>query len=759
MRTAVPRRCSSFPMTSRSYHMQKTPGGIAARAGRWSARHKKTAIIGWLVFVLVALMAGNMTGTKEPTSADQFDGESRAAEQIVADAGFSEAAGEMVLVQSSKLTVKDPAFRAAVKDVQGAVAAQPVVTNVVSPYGKDGQVSKDRHSALVQFDIKGDPDTATDRIDPVVAAVNKVADAHSDVAIGEFGSASVDKELAKSQSAEQNRSQMLSLGVTLLILLITFGALLAAAVPVVLAMTAVAGTIGLVGIASQLVPADSVTVQVITLVGLAVGVDYSLFYIRREREERAAGRSKLDALDMAAATSGRAVLISGLTVMIAMAGMFITGNSTFMGMGLGTILVVAVAVLGSLTVLPAILAAFGDRINKGRIPLLRRRSEARDSRVWGWLVDRVMRRPVVAIVLAGGLLVALSIPALGMQTKLPGTNDLPQDLATIQTYNKVQKAFPSEASPATVVVKADSIDAPKVKQAIAGFEKAVANDPQLPGSVQVDVNQAHTVAQLNVGLPGTGSGEEGTKAVKHIREDVLPATLDRAGVTAEVTGQAAAEADFNSLMKTKTPLVFAFVLGLAFLLLLVTFRSIVIPIKAIVLNLLSVGAAYGLLTLLFQDGHAEKVLGFESNGAITSWLPLFLFVILFGLSMDYHVFILSRVREAWRRGMSSEAAVSHGIKSTAGTITSAAIIMVAVFAEFATQSSLDTKQMGVGLAFAIFVDATIIRGVLLPASMKLLGDWNWYLPRWLQWIPELDHEGGTSTAKARRGFGRDPVTA
>ena len=722
--------------------MQKTPGGIAARAGRWSARHKKTAIIGWLVFVLVALMAGNMTGTKEPTSADQYDGESRAAEKIIADAGFSDAAGEMVLVQSSKLTVKDPAFRAAVKDVQSAVAAQPVVTNIVSPLGKGGQVSKDGHSALVQFDIKGDPDTATDRIDPVVAAVNKVSAAHSDVSIGEFGSASVDKELAKSQSAEQNRSQMLSLGVTLLILLITFGALLAAAVPVVLAMTAVLGTIGLVGIASQLVPADSVTVQVVTLVGLAVGVDYSLFYIRREREERAAGRSKLDALDMAAATSGRAVLISGLTVMIAMAGMFITGNSTFMGMGLGTILVVAVAVLGSLTVLPAILAAFGDKINKGRIPLLRRRSEARDSRVWGWTVDRVMRRPLVAVVLAGGLLVALSIPALGMQTKLSGTEDLPQDLATIQTYHKVQAAFPSAAAPATVVVKANDINAPKTQQAIAGFETAVANDDQLPGEVTTEVNAAHTVAILSVGLPGTGSGDEGTAAVKHIREDVLPATLDRDnGITAEVSGQAAAEADFNSLMKSKTPLVFGFVLGLAFLLLLVTFRSIVIPIKAIVLNLLSVGAAYGLLTLIFQNGHGEKLLGFESNGAIASWLPLFLFVILFGLSMDYHVFILSRVCEAWQRGMSTEKAVAHGIKTTAGTVTAAAMVMVLVFGVFATESGLEMKQLGIGLAAAILIDATLIRGVLLPASMKLLGKWNWYLPRWLQWLPELDHEG------------------
>jgi RND superfamily putative drug exporter len=579
-----------------------------------------------------------------------------------------------------------------------------------------------------------------------------VAAAHKDVSIGEFGDASVTKELDDSQKAEQSRSQMLSLVATLLILLVTFGALLAAAVPVVLALTAVVGTAGLVGVASQLVPADSVTLQVVTLVGLAVGVDYSLFYIRREREERAAGRSKLAALDMAAATSGRAVLISGLTVMIAMAGMFLTGNATFMGMGLGTILVVAVAVLGSISVLPAILAAFGDRINKGRIPLLRRRSQARDSRAWGWLVERVMRRPVVAVVLAGGALLALSIPALGMQTKLSGTEDLPKDLATIQTYHKVQKAFPAEAAPATVVVKADDIDAPRVQQAIAGFKKAVADDNELPGTVDTEVNPAHTAAILSVGLPGSGSGAEGTEAVKHLREDVLPATLDRAGITAEVSGQAAAEADFNSLMKTKTPIVFAFVLGLAFLLLLVTFRSIVIPIKAIVLNLLSVGAAYGLLTVLFQDGHAEKVLGFESNGAITSWLPLFLFVILFGLSMDYHVFILSRVREAWQRGMSTEKAVAHGIRTTAGTVTAAALVMVIVFAMFATESGLEMKELGVGLAAAILIDATIIRGVLLPATMKLLGKWNWYLPRWLQWLPELDHEGAGH-------IGRTPLPA
>jgi uncharacterized membrane protein YdfJ with MMPL/SSD domain len=724
--------------------MQTKSRGIAARAGRWSARHKKTAIFGWLAFVAMALVLGQAAGTNKPTNAQQYDGESKRAETIIDNAGFSKASGEMVLVQSKVLTVKDGAFRSTINDVRAAVAGQATVTNIVSPLSKGGQVSADGHSALLTFDIKGDPDKAVDKVDPIVAAVNKAGAAHPNLTVGEFGEASVTKELAKSQAAEQNRSSMLSLGVTLLILLVTFGALLAAAVPLILSLTAVIGTIGLAAIASRLVPTDSVTIEVITLVGLAVGVDYSLFYLRREREERAAGRSKSEALDIAAATSGRAVLISGLTVIIAMAGMFLTGNTTFMGMGLGTILVVAVAVLGSLTVLPAILAAFGDRLNKGRIPLLRRRTEARDSRVWGWVIDRVMKRPVVAVVLAGGLLVALAIPALGMQTKLSGTEDLPKDLKTIQTYDKVQAAFPSEAAPAIVVVKASDIGAPQVKSAITGFEQAVKTDKQFTGQISTDVNPAHTVAVLNVGLPGTGSGDTGRAAVTHLRDDVLPATLDKTpGVTAEISGQAAAEQDFNTLMKTKTPIVFAFVLGLAFLLLLVTFRSIVIPIKAIALNLLSVGASYGLLTYIFQDGHGEKLLGFQSNGGVASWLPLFLFVILFGLSMDYHVFILSRVREGWKRGMSTEKAVAHGIKSTAGTVTAAAMVMVLVFGVFATESSLELKQLGIGMAAAILIDATIIRGVLLPATMKLLGKWNWYLPSWLKWLPELDVEGGT----------------
>ena len=531
---------------------------------------------------------------------------------------------------------------------------------------------------------------------------------------------------------------MTTLGSTLVILFIVFGALVAASVPLLLAVTAVFGTGGLVAIVSHVVPMDPVAQAAILLIGLAVGVDYSLFYIRRQREERAKGHSKLDAIDIAAATSGRAVLLSGLTVMAAMGGMLLTDNATFISMGLSTILVVAVAVIGSLTVLPAVIAGLGDKLDKGRIPFLgRRQAQARESRVWGALTNAVMRRPKTAAVLSAGLLVALALPATGMQTKLPGIESEAKSQPIIQTYLKIQKAFPSEANYAMVVVKAKNIDAPKVQDAIAKLNPAA-----------VEINPKHTVAIVNVGLPGSGVNEAAMKGMHHLRDSTVPAAFSKLdGVDVAVTGEAAATADFSATMKSKTPIVFAFVLGLSFLLMLFSFRSIVIPIKAIILNLLSVGASYGLLKLVFQDGHGEKLLGFESNGAITSWLPLFLFVILFGLSMDYHVFILSRIKEAYNRGLSTEKAVAHGIKSTAGTITSAAIIMVVVFADFATQSSLDMKQMGVGLAFAIFVDATLIRGVLLPATMKLLGDWNWYLPRWLQWIPELDHEGGATAKK------------
>ena len=711
------------------------PRGIAARAGRWSARHRKVAIFGWLAFVLATFAVGGMAGTKDPSSASKYDGESRKAEQVLAKAGFAEPDGEMVLVQSKAHSTADPAFKDAVADVKRTVSRQAAVSRITGT-----QISKDRHSALVQFDMKGDSDKAIEEIAPVMKAVDGAAARHDGTSIRQFGGASAEKAVQDSISSDFHKAEGMSLPITLIILFIAFGALVAAGVPLLLGLTAVMSTMGIVAGLSHVVEMSNQG-SLILLVGLAVGVDYSLFYLRREREERAAGNDERTSLETAAATSGRAVLVSGMTVIIALAGLFMTGNTDNTSMAIGTIIVVALSVVGSLTVLPAVLSKLGDKVERGRIPFLgRRRKPARQSRAWGFVIDRFMRRPKTALALAGGLLVVMSIPAFSMHTKESGIDALPKDLPVVHTYKAVQKAFPAEADTQTIVVKADDVTTPAVQGAIAQLRAKAAHDPQVVGGISQEINKSHTVSRLTVALPGDPSSGRSQDALEHLREDLLPATLDKVdGVSANVTGGAAQTADFNSLMRSKTPLVFAFVLGLAFLLLMATFRSIIIPIKAIVLNLLSVGAAYGVLVATFQWGWGENLLGFDSNGGVTTWLPLFLFVILFGLSMDYHVFILSRVRELVQRGMPTEQAVAEGIKSTASTVTAAAVVMVAVFGIFATLGLLDMKEAGVGLAVAILIDATIVRGILLPASMKLLGKWNWYLPKRLRWLPEIKH--------------------
>ncbi len=523
----------------------------------------------------------------------------------------------------------------------------------------------------------------------------------------------------------------------LIILIVAFGALVAAGVPLLLAITAVIGTLGLVGPISQIVPMESSANSVILLIGLAVGVDYSMFYLRRKMEERDAGRSSEAALEFAAATSGKAVLVSGLTVLIAMSGMFLAGNAVFTSFAVGTMLVVAVAMIGSVTVLPAVLSKLGDNVEKGRVPYiggLRHRNHG-ESRVWSWVIDRALARPVLSVVLAGGLLVVLAVPALNMKTINPGAAGLPHDLPIVQTYERIQDAFPGGPLPAFAVVEADDVTSPAVQKGIDEL-KATASGPT---STIVSPNKH--VAIVSIPLPGNGTDARSDAALVKLRDHTIPATIGKVqGTQTNVTGITAGSKDFNDKLASRLPVVFAFVLGLAFILLLVTFRSIVVPIKAIVLNLLSVGAAYGILVWIFQYGHLEDLLGFESVGGITSWLPLFLFVILFGLSMDYHVFIISRIREAVDGGMSTDKAVSHGIKATAGVVTSAAIVMVAVFSIFATLSMIEFKQMGVGLAVAIALDATLVRAVLLPATMKLLGERNWYLPSRLNWLPKWEHE-------------------
>jgi RND superfamily putative drug exporter len=432
-----------------------------------------------------------------------------------------------------------------------------------------------------------------------------------------------------------------------------------------------------------------------------------------------------------------------------MAGMFFAGGRTFTALGVGAIMVVAVAMIGSVTVVPAILAWLGDRVDKGRIPLLHRivnrPTPDGGSRAWGWVLDKVLKRPALSAIAATGVLVALALPAFGMHTVLTGTDDLPRKLEVMKVYDRMQAAFPGGQIPALVVVEGHDVTSPQIAQATKKLGDEAFATGTMNGPLTVETSPDKHVATIAIPMKGDGTDSASVHAVEKLRGGIVDQTIGSApGVShAYVTGTAAGTKDFNDLVKRNAPIVFAFVLTLAFLLLLVTFRSIVIPVKAIVLNLLSVAASYGVLTWVFQDGHFENLLGFKSNGGIVSWLPLFLFVILFGLSMDYHVFILSRVREAFDRGMSTEDAVSHGIRATAATVTSAAVVMVAVFAIFATLSSLDFKQMGVGLAVAILLDATIVRAVLLPATMKLLGDWNWYLPKGLSWLPHISHEPRT----------------
>jgi uncharacterized membrane protein YdfJ with MMPL/SSD domain len=720
----------------------QAPENLAARMGRWSAQHRKKAIWGWLAFVILAFAVGGAVGTKTQDTAQSGVGESGRAERTIDDA-FPKHQVEQVLIQSGTATANAASFKAAVADVQHRLTAVPYTKNFDSPYasGNQGQISADGHSALLRFEIAGTEDQAQDRVGATLDATAAAQTANADFTVEQMGDASVQKELNDSIGNDFKQAFVTSLPITLVILLIAFGALVAASVPIILALTAVLATIGLVGILSHVSPVDQSINEVILLIGLAVGVDYSMFYLRREREERESGSSEEASLAAAAATSGRAVLVSGLTVMVAMAGMYLGGAPTFTSFATGTIIVVAVAVIGSLTVLPALLAWLGDRVEKGGVPIIKDQPwNASESSIWSRILTPALRHPAISAAAAAALLIVLAIPTLHIHTATPGTDTLPQNLSVIKTYNKIQAAFPGGPIPAVVAVSADDVTSPEVSGAIADLRKQAAANPNFKQPITTDVSPDRTVEEVDIPLAGDGSDSQSNAALTELRDKLIPATIGQVpGATANVGGFTADSRDFNDTLKTHVWYVFAFVLTAAFLLLLVTFRSIVIPIKAIVLNLLSVAAAYGVLVWIFQEGHLESLLGFQSNGAIVSWMPLFLFVVLFGLSMDYHVFILTRIREAFDRGRSTEDAVTHGIKITAGVVTSAAVVMISVFAIFATLSLLIFKQLGIGLAVAVLIDATIIRGVLLPATMKLLGDWNWYLPRWLEWLP---HVGG-----------------
>ncbi|HTZ86378.1 MAG TPA: MMPL family transporter [Solirubrobacteraceae bacterium] len=764
---------------------------LAARAGRWSAAHWKTATFGWLAFIAIAVVLGQLAGTAKLTDTEQATGESAVAEKALAGSGLHRSASESVLVQNRRAMVGDPAFQRTLARVTAALRELPQTHDVRT--GAPGQTSHDGHSALIQFDMRGDPETAEDRVAPVLAKVAALQRSAPGFTIVEFGDASARHELRKTMNDDFAHAEGLSLPITFLVLLFAFGAFVAAGVPVLLAFSAVLGSLGLASLLSHVLHASDATSSVMLLMGMAVGVDYSLFYLKREREERK-GLPAEAALARAAATSGRAVLVSGTTVLIAMAGMLLAGSKVFGSIGAGAMLVVLVSMVGSLTVLPALLGKLGDRVDRGvlavlaatvlrllrplaRVRLLRWAARPRplvwlrdrrtliqvvkgrreSSRLWSLVLRPALRFPAVAVVLSVGVLVALALPVLNMHTKLPSFTDLPAKVQIVQSYKKIQHAFPGAQTPAVVTVQAPDVRSPAVREAIANVKHEALSNPQMGGPIATTLNPAHTLAKLEIPLAGNGDDDRALKALATLRGELLPATLGHVpGVSYAVTGVAAGTHDFNETTKKHWPLVFAFVLGLAFVLLLVTFRSLTIPLTAIVLNLLSVGAAYGVLVWVFQDGHLQGPLDFHSNGAVVTWLPLFLFAVLFGLSMDYHVFIVSRIKELVDEGVPTAEAVARGISSTAGTVTAAATVMVAVFALFATLSTLEIKQMGVGLAVAVLIDATLIRGVLLPASMKLLGRWNWYLPRWLQWLPR---ERSRQVGRRARPTSGEPAAA
>ena len=687
-----------------------------ARVGRWSIRRPWLAIGAWLGFVAVCVAVGALTGTK--TLSNGAVGESARGYAVMDANDLWGPSRELAYLHSRSLRVEAPAFGAAIRDVRRRLAALGLAPTTTT-------TSADGHSAIVVAAI--DRPVALGRIQATIA---RAALSHAGVEIAETGDLSADQARQDLVDRDLHRAELLAIPVTLFVLLVAFGSIVAALVPVLLGLTAVAAGLGLLGPLSQAFPVQDSAKTVILLIGLAVGVDYALFYVVRSREERR-GRPPSEALELAVRTSGRTVVVSGTTVALAMAGMFVVGAKVLNGIAAGTIAVVACAVAGSVTVLPAVLELLGPRIERGRIPFLPAIVRPDGGRVWSAVATRVLRRPLLATCLSAGLLLALAVPALSLHIAKPSDLALTsQNAPTLRALADVRRAFPESSEPALVTVHVPASSRAAATTQLRRLRSLALRAGLAHPPAAIRATADRTAAVLELPLAGNGANHASRDAVDALRRTLVPETVGRVpGAQVAVTGQTAEDLDFTRQIRSSLPFVIGFVLSLAFCVLLVAFRSLVVPVKAVVLNLLSVGAAYGVLALVFEHHWAEPLLGFRSNGTIVAWLPLFLFVVLFGLSMDYHVFVLSRVREAVDAGRSTPDALRESIGATAGVVTAAALVMVCVFSLFGTLSSLDLKQAGVGLAVAILLDATVVRGVLLPASMALLGEWNWYLPR------------------------------
>jgi RND superfamily putative drug exporter len=690
----------------------------------FSARRPRLTIGAWLVLAVACYLAGSAAGTVKATEAQANPGEATRASQLVDAAGLAGPDHAQVLLTATDGGQLDgTAAAAAVAALDSRLTGLPGVQSVADPVS-----SPDGRAMLVPAVLNDD--FAGDSFRAAVADA-AVAPGVSGIRLQATGGDLIDDDVDTTLGNSFSTALTISLPVTLLIMLVAFGALLAAGIPVLLGVTSVLSAVGLYAVASHVFPDGGQTAEVILLVGMAVGVDYSLFYLRREREERRAGRSDQAALSVAAATAGRAVVTSGLAVCIALAGMFLTNDTTFTAMAVGTIAVVLLAVLGSLTVLPATLSLLGSRVDRPRIPLLGRLA----ARAGSGAAVRVMLRPAlrhpvatVAITLAG--LAAIIVPAFGLQLRTDSVADLPDSMPSVVAYRDLVAAFPDHGANQFVVVSAPPGQLAATKTAVTQLVSKISADQHFAGEPQVRSNGSTTV--VDVAVLGDPESDQAKQALQLLRGTFAPATVGAVpGATVAVGGATAAAVDAIDGLSARTPLVFVFVLVLTLVLMTLAFSSLAMGLVTVLVNLLSAGAAFGVLVAVFQHTWAEGLLNFTSTGGIIFWIPVFLFVILFGLSMDYHVLVVSRIKEAAERGASPRQAVADGVAGSAGVVTSAALVMIAVFAIFAGLPMIEFKELGIGLATAILLDAVVVRILLLPALLALLGRRAWWSPRWL----------------------------
>jgi putative drug exporter of the RND superfamily len=720
-----------------------------------SARHPWRVLGAWTTAVVVAIvvivmfLGGSLTTEGNPTN----DPESERADDARLAAFPSDpltAVGDVVVIRSEEHTVDSPPFRSFVQDFvdDGEVTALASARTYLDDRS-DALVSEDRHATIIPLAILDD--------DEAEALVEEVETFEQDEAftVSVTGDKTLDYDFdTLSQEDLENGELKFGLPAALIILLLVFGAVVAGLIPLLMAIVAIVIALGLTALLAQQFELSVFVVNMLTGMGLALGIDYSLFVVSRYREERGQGRHELAAIEASGATASRAVLFSGSVFVIAMFGMLLVPNSIMRSLAAGAILVGIVSVVAALTLLPAVLGLLGDRVDALRIPFVGRRSlEASnpEGRFWGAIVRRVLSRPVLSVALSAGALVVLALPVFRLDVGTSGVSALPDRFASKQGFLALERDFPDTSTePAEIVVS--NASATGVSAAVAELRRNLAADSRF-GDGELERSADGEVALLSVPVRGDPSSTEATAAVRELRADIIPETF--AGTDAEVLvgGQSAEDIDYFDSVIDPAPFVIAFVLLLTFVLLTIVFRSVVVAGTAVVLNLLSVGAAYGLLVLVFQEGVGADLFGFQQTDTIEAWVPLFLFSVLFGLSMDYQVFLLSRIRERHIQTGDTTSAVTFGVGSTARIITGAALIIVAVFAGFARGDLIMFQQMGFGVAVALLIDATIIRSVLLPSVMKLLGEWNWYLPHWLEWLPRLQVEEAGPDEEGRAALG------